>query len=217
VQPALSHLLYQVESGVGCPLTMTFAGCRPCGSSAEIADEWVARLTSNKYDRGSFRRAEGGRASSAWRDRKTRGGSDVAQTRPAPRAIAAGGPGGIPASRPQIGLLGSMCDAFLTLAQTDARPVGVFWSRAGFLMAREPLFAFSGSRTSWGTARTPRARSSIARPGADCRWTRDAAYRRSSRWSPHAARLRDRFGRIDEQAVLQATHHAPTARLRQAC
>jgi len=43
---ALFMLLGQVEAGVGCPLSMTFASVPALRSQAELAAEWIPRLTS---------------------------------------------------------------------------------------------------------------------------------------------------------------------------
>jgi putative acyl-CoA dehydrogenase len=43
---ALFMLLGQVESGVGCPLSMTFAAVPALRAQPELAEEWIPRLTS---------------------------------------------------------------------------------------------------------------------------------------------------------------------------
>ena len=47
---AMNLMFYPVESGVGCPLTMTFAGVPVLKQEGDWGNEWVARLTSTQYD-----------------------------------------------------------------------------------------------------------------------------------------------------------------------
>ncbi len=47
---ALSFLKQQVDEGVSCPLTMTFAVVPSLQINAAIAAEWIPRVTSNEYD-----------------------------------------------------------------------------------------------------------------------------------------------------------------------
>lgn len=47
---ALMYMMYQVESGVTCPLSMTFAGTPIVKSQPELADMWYPGLTSRTYD-----------------------------------------------------------------------------------------------------------------------------------------------------------------------
>jgi putative acyl-CoA dehydrogenase len=118
---AMNYLFHQVESGVGCPITMTFAGVPALRKQPGIAGEWVGRLTSKHYD-PRFIPAEHKRgALMGMAMTEKQGGSDVRANSTRARAIAGGGPAGA------YLLVGHkwfcsapMCDAFLTLAQTDA-------------------------------------------------------------------------------------------------
>jgi putative acyl-CoA dehydrogenase len=121
VRAALSYLLHQVESGVGCPISMTFAGVPALRRQPEIAEEWIPRLTSKHYDRRFIpsERKRGALIGMAMTEKQ--GGSDVRANSTRARAIAGGGPGG------EYVLTGHkwfcsapMCDAFFTLAQTEA-------------------------------------------------------------------------------------------------
>ena len=46
------YMLTQVEAGVGCPLTMTFAGVPALAAMApkELSQAWIPKLTSRRYD-----------------------------------------------------------------------------------------------------------------------------------------------------------------------
>ncbi|MCA9713457.1 MAG: DNA alkylation response protein, partial [Myxococcales bacterium] len=50
VRVAQHYMLTQIEAGVGCPLTMTFAGPPALRKQPELADEWIPRLVSDEYD-----------------------------------------------------------------------------------------------------------------------------------------------------------------------
>ncbi|MGB1277665.1 MAG: DNA alkylation response protein, partial [Nannocystaceae bacterium] len=47
---AAHYLLTQIEAGVGCPLTMTFAAVPALRKQPEISAIWEPRLTSQTYD-----------------------------------------------------------------------------------------------------------------------------------------------------------------------
>jgi len=118
---ALGYLLSQAESGVGCPLTMTFAGVPALRQQPEIADEWVPRLITANYDPRFIPAAEKNGALIGMAMTEKQGGSDVRANSTRARAVSSGGPG------EEYALVGHkwfcsapMCDAFLTLAQTDA-------------------------------------------------------------------------------------------------
>jgi putative acyl-CoA dehydrogenase len=118
---ALNFLLHQVESGVGCPLTMTFAGVPALRQQPDVAEEWIPKLTSKVYD-PRFLPAEQKRgALMGMAMTEKQGGSDVRANTTRAIAIGAGRPGG------EYLLTGHkwfcsapMCDVFLTLAKTDA-------------------------------------------------------------------------------------------------
>lgn len=114
------YLLTQVEAGVGCPLTMTFAAVPALRLQPEVAEEWIPRITSTQYDPRMRPAPEKASCTMGMAMTEKQGGSDVRAntTRAAP--VGGGGPGG------EYLLTGHkwfcsapMCDAFLTLAQTD--------------------------------------------------------------------------------------------------
>jgi putative acyl-CoA dehydrogenase len=118
---AKHYLLDQVETGVGCPLTMTFAVVPALGAQREIAEEWVPRVTSRQYDPRLIPPPDKAGCLMGMAMTEKQGGSDVRANTTRAEPIGAGGPGG------EYTLVGHkwfcsapMCDAFLTLAQTDA-------------------------------------------------------------------------------------------------
>jgi putative acyl-CoA dehydrogenase len=124
---AMFMLEAQVEAGHGCPITMTFAavpalwaGSAAGGSCPELAEEWVPRLTSNRYDPRLIDPAEKHGALCGMAMTEKQGGSDVRANTTVARPLNGGGPGG------EYELTGHkwfcsapMCDVFLVLAQAE--------------------------------------------------------------------------------------------------
>ena len=182
---ALFYLLSQVEAGVGCPISMTYAVVPALRAQPELAAEWEPRLTSTEYDprmipaRGEARRdLRHGDDREAGRLRRAR------QHDARPRRSARGGPGG------EYELTGHkwfcsapMCDAFLVLAQTER----------GLSCFLVPRWLPDGTRNALphpapeGQARQPleRVERGRVRRRVGAAWSarRGAACRRSSRWS----------------------------------
>jgi putative acyl-CoA dehydrogenase len=120
VRAALNMLRHQVDEGTSCPLTMTFAVVPSLRLQPELAAEWLPRILSNEYDPrfvpGSQKR--GVLFGMALTERQ--GGSDVQSN--TTRAVPLGKIG----AGEEYELNGHkwfcsapMCDAFLTLAQTE--------------------------------------------------------------------------------------------------
>lgn len=110
----LHYLLTQLEAGVGCPLTMTFAAVPSLRRQPELAEAWVPRVTSREYDFGLRppQQKKGCLMGMAMTEKQ--GGSDVRANTTRAEALADG----------TYRLVGHkwfcsapMCDAFLTLAQ----------------------------------------------------------------------------------------------------
>ena len=114
------YLLSQVEAGVCCPLTMTYAVVPALRRQPEIAAEWEPKVVAREYDPRCVPVAEKGGATFGMAMTEKQGGSDVRANTTVARAIGAGGPGG------EYLLTGHkwfcsapMSDGFLTLAQTE--------------------------------------------------------------------------------------------------
>jgi putative acyl-CoA dehydrogenase len=106
--------LAQVEAGVGCPLSMTFASIATLRAEPELYDEWMPLLTSTVYDPGLRPAAEKAGALCGMAMTERQGGSDVRATETVAR----------PAGDGEATLHGDkwfcsapMSDAFLVLAQ----------------------------------------------------------------------------------------------------
>ena len=117
---AMSYMHYQAEAGNGCPLTMTFAAIPSLRHQPNLAEEWVPKITARHYDPRNvpYFEKEGLTIGMAMTEKQ--GGTDVRANSTRATAVAQGGPG------EAYELVGHkwfcsapMCDAFLTLAQTD--------------------------------------------------------------------------------------------------
>ncbi len=117
---ALSYLYNHAEIGVCCPAFMAFAGIPALRQQAELAEEWVPRILSSRYDCRFLPadRKTGAMIGMAMTEKQ--GGSDVRANTTQARALGGGGPGG------EYELTGHkwfcsapMSDVFLTLAYTD--------------------------------------------------------------------------------------------------
>ena len=116
---AMLYLLSQVEAGVCCPLTMTYAVVPSLRHQPEIAAEWEPKVLATSYDPRCVPVAEKTGATFGMAMTEKQGGSDVRANTTRAHAIGAGGPGG------EYELTGHkwfcsapMSDGFLTLAGT---------------------------------------------------------------------------------------------------
>jgi putative acyl-CoA dehydrogenase len=114
---AAHYLLTQVEAGVGCPLTMTFAAVPSLRRQPELASEWVPRITSRQYDFGLRppQHKKGCLMGMAMTEKQ--GGSDVRANTTRAEAL---GDGTYRLQGHKWFCSAPMCDAFLTLAQMPA-------------------------------------------------------------------------------------------------
>lgn len=117
---AKHYLLSQTESGCCCPITMTFAGVPGLRQQSEVAEEWVPRITSTRYDRRNLPAPQKRGCTMGMAMTEKQGGSDVRAN--ATRAVPLGkeGPG------QEYHLTGHkwfvsapMSDVFLSLAYTE--------------------------------------------------------------------------------------------------
>jgi putative acyl-CoA dehydrogenase len=114
-------LLMQAESGVGCPISMTYSAIPALRRQPELAEEWEERFLSLDYDERSLpaERKSGALCGMAMTEKQ--GGSDVRANTTVAEPLNGGGPG---AEYEIVGhkwfCSAPMCDAFLVLAQTDS-------------------------------------------------------------------------------------------------
>ncbi|MFN2327572.1 MAG: acyl-CoA dehydrogenase family protein [Chromatocurvus sp.] len=114
------YLQAQVESGHGCPLTMTFAAVPTLRLTPTIADTWLTGVLACDYQPENIPYFQKSALTIGMGMTEKQGGSDVRANTTRARALGAGGPGG------DYELVGHkwftsapMCDAFLVLAQAE--------------------------------------------------------------------------------------------------
>ena len=117
---AMTYLHSQAEAGTGCPLTMTFACVPALRLQADIAGQWLPSILSTQYDPRNIGIAHKAGATIGMAMTEKQGGTDVRANTTRAYPVGAGGPG------QPYELVGHkwfcsapMCDAILTLAQTD--------------------------------------------------------------------------------------------------
>ncbi len=117
---ALMYLHNQAEAGSSCPLTMTYASVPALRQQPDLADRWLPKILSAEYDPRNLPMEQKNGVTIGMAMTEKQGGTDVRANTTRAHAIASGGPG------QPYELVGHkwfcsapMCDAFLTLAQTD--------------------------------------------------------------------------------------------------
>jgi putative acyl-CoA dehydrogenase len=117
---ALSYLNSQPDQGTNCPLTMTYACVPTLKHQADVARDWLPRVTSTHYDPRFLPAGEKTGATIGMGMTEKQGGSDVRMNTTRAQPIGTRGPG------QWYALVGHkwffsapMCDAFLVLAQAE--------------------------------------------------------------------------------------------------
>ncbi|TMA39966.1 MAG: DNA alkylation response protein, partial [Deltaproteobacteria bacterium] len=117
---ALFYVLGQVESGHGCPISMTYSAVPALRATPEIAAEWEPRLTSTAYDPRPMPASEKTGALCGMAMTEKQGGSDVRANTTRARPLGRPGPGAAYEITGHKWFCSApMCDAFLVLAQTE--------------------------------------------------------------------------------------------------
>ena len=119
---ASAFLMNQAESGVCCPLAMSFAAVPALRRQPELAAEWEPRLRSSDYDARSVPAAEKTAVSFGMAMTEKQGGSDVRANTTQAVPVSGDGPGAGPGGAYLLTghkwfCSAPMSDAFLTLAQ----------------------------------------------------------------------------------------------------
>lgn len=112
------YLLTQIEAGVGCPLTMTFAGVPALAAHAprELSEQWIPKLTARQYDPRFLPMEQKTACTMGMAMTEKQGGSDVrANTTEASESA----DGTYRLRGHKWFCSAPMSDAFLTLAQTS--------------------------------------------------------------------------------------------------
>ncbi len=116
----LEFLMAQIEPGVCCPMTMTYASVAALRHQPDIAAQWLPRILASQYDSSSQPAAAKAGVTIGMAMTEKQGGSDVRANTTRASPIGSAGPGHA------YRLVGHkwfcsapMCDAFLTLAYAD--------------------------------------------------------------------------------------------------
>jgi putative acyl-CoA dehydrogenase len=107
----------QVEAGVGCPLSMTFASVPALRAEPDLAGEWLSLLTSTAYEPGLRPSAEKAGATCGMAMTERQGGSDVRANQMQAQPL---GDGEASLRGDKWFCSAPMSDAFLVLAQAPA-------------------------------------------------------------------------------------------------
>ena len=115
---ALSHMMYQLEQGHGCPTTMTFAAVPALSTTAAVANEWVPKIVdAPSYDGRDGPKSSGVTIGMSMTEKQ--GGSDVRANTTVATPVGDGGEGSEYTLRGHKWFTSApMSDAFLTLAHT---------------------------------------------------------------------------------------------------
>ena len=153
-----TYMLTQIESGVYCPVAMTYGSVPTLQQAPAVAAEWLPRIFGRKYDRRFVPASQKGAALIGMGMTENQGGSDLRtnETRAEPA-----GDGSFRLHGHKWFMSAPMCDGFLILAQA---PKGL----SCFFMPRWTASAMpcisTGSRTNSATNRMRRAKSNFTAP-----------------------------------------------------
>ncbi|MEH6492335.1 acyl-CoA dehydrogenase family protein [Halopseudomonas sp.] len=117
---ATMYLHNQAEAGTSCPMTMTYACVPALRLQPDLAEHWLPKILSRQYDPRNLPIEQKTGATIGMAMTEKQGGTDVRTNTTRAYPMGTGGPG------QAYELIGHkwfcsapMCDAFLTLAQTD--------------------------------------------------------------------------------------------------
>jgi putative acyl-CoA dehydrogenase len=115
---AILFLAGQADSGPICPMTMTYAAVPALRAEPVVANEWVPRITAGRYDPAARPAFEKAGVTIGMAMTEKQGGSDVRAN--TTRATPTAQEGWFSLTGHKWFCSAPMCDAFLTLAYTDA-------------------------------------------------------------------------------------------------
>ena len=117
---AMTYLFSQVEAGVVCPMTMTYAVVPALRQQPEVTADWEAGVLRAAYDERSVPANEKTGLTFGMAMTEKQGGSDVRANSTRAHPLGGGGPGAEYELRGHKWFCSApMSDAFLTLAQTE--------------------------------------------------------------------------------------------------
>ena len=117
---ALTYLISQVECGVMCSMAMTYAAVPALRASPAIAEAWIPRALSGRYDGRDVPVEDKPGATIGMFMTEKQGGSDVRSNSTRARPAGGGADGSWRLTGHKYFCSAPMSDAFLTLARTDA-------------------------------------------------------------------------------------------------
>lgn len=118
---ALEYLQHQVESGHGCPTTMTFAAIPTLRVQPDLASAWEPGVTARVYDPRDVPMADKHGLTLGMAMTEKQGGSDVRANSTAAEPVGNGGPGEeYRVTGHKFFVSAPMSDGFVILAQTPA-------------------------------------------------------------------------------------------------
>ena len=118
---ALEYLQHQVESGHGCPTTMTFASIPTLRVQPDLASAWEPRVTARVYDPRDVPMADKHGLTLGMAMTEKQGGSDVRANSTAAAPVGNGGPGEeYRVTGHKFFVSAPMSDGFVMLAQAPA-------------------------------------------------------------------------------------------------
>ncbi len=121
-QSVLTYMFSQPEGGVMCPMAMAYSVVPSLRTAPAIADEWMPRILSTKYDQRDIPAGEKTGAMIGMFMTEKQGGSDVR----ANSTVAVPDRNGYLLTGHKFFCSAPMCDAFLVLAKTDGMAVSCF-------------------------------------------------------------------------------------------
>ena len=113
---AMEYMAFQIEPGVCCPLTMTYAAVPALRTQPDIAEEWVPRILAGRYDPASRPAAEKAGVTIGMAMTEKQGGSDVRANTTHATPMPGDGDGIYALTGHKWFCSAPMSDAFLTLA-----------------------------------------------------------------------------------------------------
>eukprot|EP00944_MAST-04C_sp_MAST-4C-sp1_P011683 g11683.t1 len=126
---SMLYLMYQLESGVCCPITMTFASVPALKATPSIGEKWIPKVSSGVYDSRNLPMEEKNGCTIGMSMTEKQGGSDVR----ANTTFATPVDGNKDGEGDMFTLVGHkwftsapMSDGFLTLAKTDENELSCF-------------------------------------------------------------------------------------------
>lgn len=118
-----TYMMTQIESGHGCPITMTNAAVPALMFQPDLAKEWVPRILSREYDPTFTKASDKAGVTFGMGMTEKQGGTDVRANTTGALPVGGGGPGGEYVITGHKWFFSApMCDAFLVLAQAPGGP-----------------------------------------------------------------------------------------------